>query len=79
MFIFSDRANSVTDACSPVSRRLFQRWARANALTRVLSTMALGRDQARPSGVITSLRPPRFRIVRGTRTVKLRPSRAQLT
>jgi hypothetical protein len=46
------------------------------ALMRVLSTRGRGAHAA-PSGATTSFRPPRLRSVRGTRTVRVRPSVAR--
>lgn len=54
-----------------VVQHLLPRCARAKALTSVLSILALGGDQGAPSSATTSRRPPRLRMVTGTRTVML--------
>src|SRR5678815_3783543 len=61
-------------ACAPLSSISRQRNARAIALTVALLTCRLtgGGGASTPSGASTSLRPPRFRIEIGTRTVTVR-------
>ncbi len=59
------------EAYWPISSSRFQRWARAIALIIVLSMRARGGLQGVPSGAMTSFRPPRFLIAKGTRTVNV--------
>src|ERR1700730_852595 len=69
-------AISATVVCVPVSSSFRHRNARAIALTMVLSNRGRGGAQeSEPFDAITSLRPPRLRKVRGTRTVRVLPSR----
>ena len=65
--IFSDFANSVSDACSPLSSMAFHRCARARALTIVPSTTVRTAVHGAPSGLTTSLRVPRRATGKGTR------------
>ncbi len=65
--MFSEAATSSIVAKSPVSNSFRQRKPRASALSRALSTRALGAGAAAtPSGVMTSFRPPRLRIANDT-------------
>src|SRR5262249_39345326 len=76
--IFSDFANSVGEAYSPLSSIDFHRWARASAFTIVLSTTIREPLQGAPSGPTTSFRVPRRWTGSAIRTTRVRPARVSL-
>ena len=68
--MFSASAISSMVEKSPFSSSFRHRKPRAKALSRALSTRVRGAGaDVTPSGVITSVRPPRLRMAKGTVTV----------
>ena len=57
-------------AVAPALQSLFHQWARASALTSVLSMRGRGGAKVVPSAAMASLRPPRLRLTNGICTVR---------